>query len=373
MSLLNDALRKKGSELKQLTGSVGTFGRKSVSVRSRKWRRVLGLFIAFPAVMAAGLALQFFFFRAAPPSMMSVEAPIATPEPVVTVDQTLKDPRATGPEGAARTVLDAGNSAPDSGLKAQGVPQRILQPPDLANVQGLPVEKENTSEKGVKASFPASPQPRKRVESLVDPADQFYQKAASYHRQNRLQAAIELYLAVLKENPGHTAARFNLAAAYIQTAAYSEAFPLLETLRARDPANPDILLNMAISKIGSGDLPQALMLLNAAEEKNAPAFELCFHRGVIFSRNQQLEESLRWYQRAEGINPHHDRLVFNIALTYDKLQQHEAALRYYLLFLNQAASALPGEKEAVADRVRVLKSYLGSLSANSFRRSRLRV
>jgi Flp pilus assembly protein TadD len=400
MSLMNDALRKKGSELKQLAGSVGTFRKKSGSVRSRKWRYIGGFSIAFLVVVAAGSALHFFFFRAAPTPMTPVAAPVAMPESDATGNPTPKEAGGKSPDIGANAAPDPGNQTPDSEISTRVLQQRIFQPAEPDKAPATPVEKKNTSEKAamnledssipstrgrptqfpkpsrsfemdttgisdpqisnaLDVSSPASPKPKKVVQTVVDPAERFYQKAVSYHQQNRLPVAIELYLTVLRENPGHTAARFNLAAAYIQTAAYSEAFPLLETLRARDPENPDILLNMAISKIGSGDLQQALMFLNAAEGKHGPAFELCFHRGVIFSRGEQPEEALRWYQMAEGINPHHDRLVLNIALTYDKLQQHEAALRYYLLFLDQAVSFSPGEKETVAGRVRVLRSYLG--------------
>lgn len=403
MSLMNDALRKKGRELNPLTGRIGAFRKKTEGARRGKWRRIGGFFIAFLAVVAAGSALHFFLFRTVPPPMTPVAMLIVPPEPEVTVEKTAKDEGAPGTEAKSGLAPEDENQTPDSGNKAPEVRQRIVPPaaaiqpgrkepesvfaaevpaalslteglvrndnpkpealPDAEKDRAVPVEKESGPNRPAKVSVPESQPPKKTVEAVVDPAERFYQKAASYHRQNRLQAAIELYLSVLKENPGHTAARFNLAAAYLQSDAFPEAFRLLETLREDDPENPDIPLNMAISKIGSGDLQEALMLLNAAEEKHAPAFELSFHRGVIFSRGQQLEEALRWYRRAEAINPRHDRLVFNLALTHDKLQRHEAALRYYLLFLDQAISSLPGEKEAVADRVRVLKAYLGRRQA----------
>jgi Flp pilus assembly protein TadD len=326
---------------------------------------------------------------------------VSAPEPDAGGDQPVREAGAVSSEGAPRTASDAENNPPEAEIKAQVFQQRILPStatiePENKGVQGIPVSEEapvppaskeplsaaktpsepvalsqpdqnparpakpeRMPEKAASVDFSGNPPPGKKARAVVAPAERFYQKAVSYHRQNRLPEAISLYLAVLKENPGHTPARFNLAAAYIQTAAYPEAFTLLESLSALDPANPEIVLNMAISKIGSGDLQQALMLLNSAEEKHAPAFELCFHRGVIFSRSGQPEEALRWYQQAEGINPQADRLIFNMALIHDKLRHYEAALRYYLLFLDQPASSLPDEKEAVADRVRVLRSYLG--------------
>ncbi|MFH0729039.1 MAG: tetratricopeptide repeat protein [Pseudomonadota bacterium] len=373
MSLMNDALRKKGSELKQPAGSAGTFGKKGGDRRSRKWRGIRGFSIAFLTVMVVGSAVHFFFFRDAPAPITSMPpAPVIQTEAKASGNDALPDPEVlparVAPEVSASrsreepTLVSQAVSAPTA-LSERPYFEKNVKPERLSGPEGLSrvtVETEKASEKRVTPGFSPQAQPLERpAEKSVDPAERFYEKAVSCHREGRLPEAIELYHAVLKENAGHVAARFNLAAAYIQTAAFPEAFSLLEMLRARDPGNPDILLNMAISKIGSGDLQQALMLLNAAEEKKAPAFELCFHRGVIFSRDDQPEEALRWYRMAEGFNPRHDRLILNIALAHDKLQRHEAALRYYLLFLAQAAASLSGEKEVVADRVRVIKSYLG--------------
>jgi len=347
---MNDALRKKSSELKQLTGIVATFGKKTESVLSRKRRRVGGFLIAFLAVVIAGSMFHFFFFRTVEAPMEPMAAPVSTPEPVAAGNQPEHATGVVSPEGVPGTAPDVENKASETDIKVPVFQQRILQ-------STTAVEPKNKEGQAVSVAEEAPE--RKKARAVVAPAERFYQKAVSYHRQNRLPEAISLYLAVLKENPGHKAAGFNLAAAYIQTAAYPEAFTLLESLSARDPGNPEIVLNMAISKIGSGELQEALMLLNAAEEKHAPAFELCFHRGVIFSRSGQPEEALRWYQKAEGINPHEDRLIFNMALIHDKLRQYEAALRYYLLLPDQGESSLTGEKESVADRVRVLRSYLG--------------
>jgi Flp pilus assembly protein TadD len=400
MSLMNEALRKKSNELRNLSGSIRSFGKKTESVCPRKRRRFGGFLIAFFAVVTAGSVIYVFFFRVAPAPKAPVLAQVSPTVPDVAEDRPVSKAGAASPEGTPQTALDLENKPPDAEIKTPVVQQPILQ--SIADIQRgkkrsetqtvaekmpatpsavesfsatspfesavpsqsdkesmLPAEKKPLSQ-GAPSRGGANRPPRPKMDrAVVTPAERFYQKAVTYHRQNRLPEAIALYLAVLKETPDDMAARFNLAAAYIQTAAYTEAFTLLESLSARDPGNPDILLNKAISKIGSGELQQALMLLNAAEEKHAPAFELCFHRGLIFSRSGQAEEALRWYQKAEGIDPKQDRLIFNMALVHDKLQQYEAALRYYLLFLDQAASSQSGETEAVADRVRVLRSYLG--------------
>ena len=55
--------------------------------------------------------------------------------------------------------------------------------------------------------------------------DIFYQKALSYHREDKLNQAIQMYKQVIRVNPDHRDALFNLSSAYIQLAAYSELIP----------------------------------------------------------------------------------------------------------------------------------------------------
>jgi tetratricopeptide (TPR) repeat protein len=191
----------------------------------------------------------------------------------------------------------------------------------------------------------------------------------TYHRQNKLNDAVQMYQEVLRKNPEHFDALFNLAAIYIKTAVFLEAHLLLETLERLDPENPKVLLHLAIAEIGRGNPQSSLSYLNMAETRNdGPRFEIYFHRGVAYSHLNNLGEALGWYKRAEKLHPHNSRLLFNIALVYDRMQKYQDAVKYYSSFLQQH-DASTDEKIKVKTRMTVLKAYQTNQSGKLLRNS----
>ncbi|MFZ0613926.1 MAG: tetratricopeptide repeat protein [Desulfobacterales bacterium] len=190
----------------------------------------------------------------------------------------------------------------------------------------------------------------------------FYQKALRYHRDDRLTQAVQMYQQVIRANPGHRDARFNLGAAYIQLAAYSEAYPLLKQLRAADHLNPDILVNCAIVEIGMGRPAEAIHLLDGAARQLAePRFGIYFHRAVALSRLGKLEEARLSYKKAEELNGGQSLLLFNLAVLSDKLHRYDEAVQYYEKFLRQKSTLPADEKKKIEERIRSLQAYAGSV------------
>ena len=187
----------------------------------------------------------------------------------------------------------------------------------------------------------------------------FLKKAYRYHRQGKFNQAIQMYQQVLRVKPDHLDALFNLASAYIQLTAYSEALPLLRKLRNYDNGNPDVLVNLAIVEIGMGNSTEAIHLLDLAAKQYAdPKFEIYFHRAAALSRLGRLEEALRSYKSAEELNPKHPTLNFNLALLCDKLQKYHDAVDYYAVFLSQGDNLPRHEEKRIESRIRSLRAYL---------------
>jgi tetratricopeptide (TPR) repeat protein len=187
----------------------------------------------------------------------------------------------------------------------------------------------------------------------------FLKKARRYHRQGKFNQAIQMYQQVLRVKPDHREALFNLASAYIQLTAYSEALPLLRKLRSYDDGNPDVLINLAIVEIGMGNSTEAIHLLDLAAKQYAdPKFEIYFHRAAALSRLGRLEEALRSYKNAEELNPKHPALNFNLALLCDKLQKYHDAVEYYHVFLSQGDNLPRHEEKRIESRIRSLQAYL---------------
>lgn len=190
--------------------------------------------------------------------------------------------------------------------------------------------------------------------------DLFYQKALRYHRDGRLPQAVQMYKQVIRADPGHRDARFNLGAAYVQLAAYSEAYPLMKRLRAADHLNPDVLVNCAIVEIGLGRPAEAIQILDTAACQGAESrFGIYFHRAVALSRLGKLEEARISYKKAEDLNGGHALLLFNLAVLSDKLHRYDEAVQYYEKFLRQKGPLPADEQKKIEDRIRSLQAYAG--------------
>ena len=204
-----------------------------------------------------------------------------------------------------------------------------------------------------------------RIDTETDPAEElFYHKGLSYHRQNKIEMAIQMYQAVLKRNPDHRSTRFNLAAAYIQAAAYAEARTILLGLNREVPENPEILLNLAVVEIGLERPEEALTFLDSAEKKAAaPTFDILFHKGAAYSRMGEFEKALDMYRKAERLVPGNPRLWLNTAIAYDNLAQYDQAISHYQFVLGGNLSLTTTERREIEARVRELNAYLAQKTA----------
>ena len=281
-------------------------------------------------------------------------------KPVISSKTTRQEPASPALEPEIRKAVPA--AAP---LKT------VSQP---ASEKMLPTLPEKTAPVPVVEPDGVSPQPEsagnkilnqtekavRPINTETDPAEElFYHKGLSYHRQNKLEMAIQMYQAVLKKNPDHRSTRFNLASAYIQVAAYKEARSILLDLNLQEPENPEILLNLAVVEIGLDRPEEALVFLDSAEKKAAaPTFEILFHKGAAHSRMGDFETALNMYRKAERLAPGNPRLWLNTAIVYDSLAQYDLAIDRYQAFLNNNTSLTTTDRREIETRVRELKAYL---------------
>ena len=216
----------------------------------------------------------------------------------------------------------------------------------------------------IKGGKKSGVQKRRKTDSSHGSEAPFYLKAVSYHKRNELGKAIQMYQEVLRKNPEHYEALFNLASVYLKVSSFSEAYNILQKLHELDPENAQILLNLAIAEIGLGRPQKAISYLNDSDAlKDKPQFEICFHKGVAMSKLHMLNEAEIWYKRAEELNPSHSRLLFNMALLYDKLQRYKEALRYYGAFLKNEGEPSVHEKRDVENRINAIRVYMAGQSA----------
>ena len=266
--------------------------------------------------------------------------------------------KATPAPAPLRTVLQPlHEKAEESASSKTSLPPPVIEPEEVS----LPPESagDTIADQTEKAVTPIDP-------GTVPVEELFYRKGLSYHRQNKLEMAIQMYQTVLKKNPDHRSTRFNLASAYIQVAAYSQARTILLDLNRQEPENPQILLNLAVVEIGLDRPEEALAFLESAEKKvAAPTFEILFHKGAAYSRMGDFETALDMYRKAERLAPENPRLWLNTAIVYDSLAQYNQAIGYYQISLDRNPSLTTTEKREIETRLRELKAYLAQGTVRS--------
>jgi tetratricopeptide (TPR) repeat protein len=365
MSLLNEALRKKDRELEQIK-KVNLFrGKPKPRNRGMKRFSVIVIFIVLSSGLAV-LGVWYGFLSADPPAeeLQLVNTHIFTEEKVFYESARPQKPQRIplkdepkAPPIIASTMerkdqkIDKNTSEKKETSKGHHIKTtKPTKKETLITNEESNKDQSQNAQKVVDTPAPSS----RRTENL------FFKKAVSYHRQNKLEMAIQMYLEVLAGNPEHPDALLNLSSAYIQSSSFSKACPLLKKLRGSDPENSQVLLNFAIVEIGLGRPNEAIDYLKRLEGlSEEPQFEIYFHRGVALSHLHELGEALTWYKKAEKLSDDNPLLLFNMAVAYDKLERYDEALRYYVALLNNAGAPLSvDEKKKVEDRMGVLKMFV---------------
>ena len=374
MSLLNDALRKNTSEAK--VKKAGYFDRSHASPPKKKKGkiyRICGLLLLLGGVVFGG----WYFLGAlsaqvdSPVVVNRISKPIEieASNSIPNTTETHKKEAASAsdmlkPKGELTLLAEPDKLEPikNTDRPAKRSPENVSPPPVKKPVKKQAKKPAMKAEKKPRLEKKESPRKAPKAMDTSLPSHQealFLKKAYRYHRQGKYKQAIQMYQQVLRVKPDHRDALFNLASAYIQLTAYSDALPLLRKLRSYDDGNPDVLVNLAIVEIGMGNSTEAIHLLDLAAKQYAdPKFEIYFHRAAALSRLGRLEEALRSYKRAEELNPKHPTLNFNLALLCDKLQKYHDAVHYYNVFLSQGDKLPRYEEKRIESRIRSLRAYL---------------
>ena len=353
MSLLNDALRKHRQE--HQGAQKRPFSLPAAAAR----RRPRPIWLLAVVLTAAGLLFPLWQATGTreapdrPPLGTSAIVPsaVSSANPGA-VEKTPSDPKPPPAATASPTPLTTALALPP----ATAVETESATPP-AATPQPPPVTG-NPKTAAAPAAKRAAPPPPPAAPTGDTP---FYQKALALHRQQRFTEAIGFYRQVLEQHPDHAACRFNLAAAYLDSGVFSDAYPLLKTLAATAPQKPEIRLNLAIAEIGMGRMEAAAANLDLAQTlPGAPEFEIHFHRGILQGRCGNPQSAIASYHRALALRPRHGGVLFNLALTYDRLADYPKALAYYVQSLSAGDPLSAAESAQIRRRVRQLQTHLNS-------------
>jgi Flp pilus assembly protein TadD len=383
MSLLNDALRKKRNEQQTdgpLTASLPKPGVKEADTKRKQVRIIIAGVLA---VVLLSCGAWLYWPASDRPTgtkrSASLVATAAHVEDKASVEPIGKPAAASAADAAVHRTTPAAATKDAVAPPPPAQPRRVqpekrtpvakpspVKPksPLKARAAQRPEEPKAVSQPRLKA--PKQPRPKVQRRRTAKPNDaqrqlrseRLYQKARQYHRRDRLEQAIALYQEVIKIDPEHANARFNLGAAYLQTELFDNAYIILTDLYLKEPDNQQVMLNLAVANIGRRSFDQALALLDKAAATPEPRqFEIALHKGIVFSNLNQTQDALDWYKRAEALRPDDPRLLFNLAVVSDQQQRYAAAIDYYQRHIDQSPGMNAVKKKQIGRRIRVLQAY----------------
>lgn len=384
MSLLNDALRKKRSEQQQTggppTSSLSKLGVMEAAAK-RKQVRIAIAGILVVALVSCGAWLYWFAADGPTEKKRSVSSfatemqadDMVSTETIARLNTAAAtDTAIPRPTPAAAMKEAAAPTAPAPHHQAQPEKQTHVanvspvKPKSFPKAQAAHRPETPKPETQLRPNAPKQPTPKKRRQHAAKPghaqrqlqSERLYQKARQYHRRDRLEQAIALYQEVIKIDPEHYNARFNLGAAYLQTESFDIAYSIMADLYLIEPDNQQVMLNLAVANIGLRRFDQALALLDkAGATPQAPLFEIALHKGIAYNHLNQKEQALLWYKRAEALRPDDPRLLFNLAVDSDRQQRYAAAIDYYRRHLDQSPEMNAAKEKQIRRRIRTLQAY----------------
>lgn len=337
MSLLNEALRK--SKARDQSTVLAGF---PLEPPPKPKRSLLIPILVISVLVICSLSLIWLRQISDESRLLAVSIAPETTERVVKTDKHVDTPKLQSQNTLENIAL---HSEPKKKIAVEE--KKEIPLPDISETQ----ESKKTKKETLSDKPPAT-------EKNLKDKDNFYHKALQSHRHGSLEKAISMYKEVLRHNPEHIEAQFNLASVYIQRSEFSSAYPLLNKLSALNPTDARVLLNLGIAEIGLGKNRDAVSHLKDIHGVDQDLqFSLFFHLGVGMSRLGELEEALDWYLKAEALQHDHAGLIFNMAVLNDKLGNYREAVDYYLRLL--ANNSLPAiERDKVQHRVKILQTHV---------------
>ncbi len=384
MSLLNEALRKRRSERQQIGGASAVNMPKAGARQRASRRRQLWIVIGCAVLLTTATYGTWLYRSTSSASSLLVQVsptPLGVAQPghppsIVAESQaapaalSAAAPIAQTAKGAASEPATSTPLSPADEAKPAQPPKTVNQaPPKQKSPEKIQAAYHPSTREITLPGMPKAPDRSRassRPVSTSGPAiagrrlqaDGLYEKARQYHRRHHLEQAITLYQEVIKLDPEHPNARFNLGAAYLQTKAFTKAYYILADLNRKEPDNQQVMLNLAVADIGLHRFDDALSLLDkTAATPEPPLFEIALHKGIVYNQLKQPQNALNWYRRAEALRPDDARILFNLAVVSDQQQHYTAAIDYYRKYLDLSTFMDPAKERQVRRRIRVLHTY----------------
>lgn len=188
----------------------------------------------------------------------------------------------------------------------------------------------------------------------VPPSLQYQLEQAYAAYQGRdLEAAKQLYQAVLRQQPKNRDALLGIAALAQQQGHPDHARAYYHRVLHLYPDDAVASAGLISLQQQAPSFEQEQDLLNKLE-KQATAHWLHFALGNLYSRQGRWREAEEAYFEAYRHNPQHPDYIYNLAVSLEHLNKARTALRFYEEALKQVENGAPANFQAAAVRQRIV-------------------
>ena len=137
-----------------------------------------------------------------------------------------------------------------------------------------------------------------------EPKQRFKEGTRALER-GELGEAIEIFAALVQDEPDYVAARVNLGNAYYTHGEYVAAVRQFEEAHTRQPENPKILLNLAASKSALDQLDEAIDLLIEALNVDPEYRDVHYNLAIAYWRKGREPEAMAELEMELALHPDH--------------------------------------------------------------------
>ena len=176
-------------------------------------------------------------------------------------------------------------------------------------------------------------------------------KALDFHKNGKIDEALNLYLELIKNDKNNPQLLFLLGTAYVQTEKTKVGIEYLKKSLSIKPDNASAHSNLGNAFKNLNRYEEALESFDKAIQINPNFADAYSNRGVILQEMKRFDEALQSYDSAIKLNPNHFFSHGNKGITLKDLNRYDEAIKSY----DKAIQINPNFIEAYNNKGNALK------------------
>lgn len=191
----------------------------------------------------------------------------------------------------------------------------------------------------------------KKVEGLIvtEEIKAALEKGNSLFDEKKYEEALQVYAAILEEEPEAYIINLNIGHCYFQMEKYDRAIEYYQKVLAKQADNKNALLGLGNCYLNLGKKEEALQWYSKIKFEEIDDPIVLYNMGNSFYENSLYEESVKYYQRAISLQEDFLDAHYRLGLAFTTLGKNEEALKEFETYL---------EFDSETERAAQVKSFI---------------